>query len=198
MRLRTVLLDLDGVIRHFDPGHVAGVEQRHGLQPGSLPATAFESALLDRVITGRISRSDWVTEVGRRIGNLAAAEQWMADRGWVDDAMMREVDRLRSGGHVVAVLTNGTDTIAEEMRELGLDDRLDAVFNSAELCVAKPDLRAFQLVASMLDVDPTTVFFTDDSESKLSGAVELGMTARRFVGVETFRRHLVELGITST
>lgn len=194
MSLTTVLLDLDGVIRHFDPEHVAGVEHRHGLRPGSLTETAFEPDLLERVITGRMRRSEWVGEVGRRVKHPAAAEEWMSERGTVDATMMAEVGKLQSRGYVVAVLTNGTDTIAEEMESLGLDVRFDAIFNSAELGVAKPDRRAFELVAAALDVAPTEVFFTDDSQAKLRGAIELGMTARRFVGIDGFRQHLVELG----
>lgn len=197
MQMTTVLLDLDGVVRHFDPAHVADVERRHGLEGGTLTAAAFESALLDHVITGRIGRSEWVAEVGRRVANNAAAEEWMADRGEVDSTMMLEVDRLRAGGYVVAVLTNGTDTIADEMHALGLDTRFDAIFNSADLGVAKPDRRAFELVAADLQVHPSQVFFTDDTESKLVGAIEIGMTVRHFVGVGQFRRHLVDVGITT-
>lgn len=197
MLLTTVLLDLDGVVRHFDPAHVIGIEERHGLRPGCLTAAAFEPHLLDRVITGRLRRSEWVEEVGRRVDNPGAAEEWMAERGTVDPAMLAEVDDLRSRGHVVAVLTNGTDTIAAEMEALSLNVRFDAIFNSADFGVAKPDRRAFEQVSTALDVDPERIFFTDDSETKLGGAIEIGMTARLFVGVEEFRRHLVEVGLRS-
>ena len=198
MTLTTVLLDLDGVVRHFDPARVAAIEARHGLRARSLTAAAFEPALLDRVITGRIHRREWVREVGRRVGHARAANEWAADRGTVDQAMLVEVDTLRSLGVVVAILTNGTDTIAEEMVQLGLDTRFDAIFNSADIGYAKPDRRVFERVCSELEVDPAQVFFTDDSESKLRGAVEIGMTARRFEGVEAFRRHLVAVGLTAT
>lgn len=66
MAIRTVLLDLDGVIRYFDPGHVASVEVRFGLETGALMSTAFEPELLERAITRRISRCQWTDEVGRR------------------------------------------------------------------------------------------------------------------------------------
>jgi len=194
MLLTTVLLDLDGVVRHFDPAHVAGVEERHRLPAGSLRAAAFEPVLLARAITGRIRRHEWVSEVGRRVGDLGAAEEWMSDRGTVDATLLAEVDELRSRGHGVAILTNGTDTIAEEMKALGINARFDAIFSSADLGVAKPDPQVFEKVATALDIDPAKVFFTDDTQRKLRGAVEIGMTARLFEGIETFRRHLVEFG----
>ena len=192
MPLTTVLLDLDGVIRHFDPVRVELLEQRHGLRHGILHATAFEPGLLEQVTTGRIRRVDWVEEVGDRVGSPIAARECFADHGTVDETMLAEVDDLRAQGTVVAVLTNGTDTIPAEMKALGLDARFDAIFNSAELGVAKPDRRVFEAVCDRLDVDPTAVFFTDDSASKLQGALEIGMTARLFESVERFRQHLVE------
>ena len=192
--LTTVLLDLDGVVRHFDQAHLGSVETSHGLAVGTILQTAFAPDLLQPVITGRMSRTAWAEEVGRRIGVMDAAMEWMATPGTADEEMLAEVKTLRSEGVVVAILTNGTDTIPAEMRELGLDIRFDAIFNSAEIGFAKPDRRAFQAVCDELAVEPTAVFFTDDSASKLAGAVELGMTARLFEGVEPFRDHLEELG----
>lgn len=196
MDLTTVLLDLDGVVRHFDPARVESVESRHGLRPGILHGTAFEPELLERVITGRISRSHWVREVGNRVGHPLAAQECFADRGLVDDAVLAEVDALRSQGVVVAVLTNGTDTIPAETAELGLDTRFDAIFNSAEIGFAKPDRRVFEAVCSRLEVDPTEVFFTDDSPSKLKGAREVGMTTHVFEGIDSFRRQLAQAGFS--
>ena len=191
-----MLLDLDGVIRHFDRERADSVEERHGLQPGILHGTAFEAELLRQVVTGLLSRRDWVREVGVRVGNSAAALECFDDIGVVDDHMLAEVDALRSGGVVVAVLTNGTDTIPAEMEALGLVARFDEVFNSAELGVAKPDPRIFEAVCSRLDVAPTEVFFTDDSVSNLIGAREVGMTAHLFEGVELFRQQLAMAGFT--
>lgn len=197
MALTTVLLDLDGVVRHFDPAHVASVEARHGLDDGALRTAAFENALIEQVITGRIPRSDWVREVGNRVGNPSAAVEWMSETGTVDDAMLGEVDALRSHSIRVAVLTNGTDTIPDEMESLGLVSHFDAIYNSAELGVAKPNPLVFEQVCSRLGVDPVEVFFTDDSASKLPGAIEIGMTVRLFEGVERFREHLAEAGFPS-
>jgi len=196
MALTTVLLDLDGVVRHFDPARVASVEQRHGLPIGILHATAFDPELLEQVVTGRMRRVDWVQEIGERVSHPTAATECFADHETVDESMLAEVDALRSQGVVVAVLTNGTDTIPAEMRTLGLDSRFDAIFNSAELGLAKPDPRVFEAVCSRLCVDPTEVFFTDDSASKLKGAVEIGMTARLFESVDQFRQHLTEAELT--
>ncbi len=174
---------------------MAVIEAEHGLQPGVLTRAAFAPALLDSAITGEITRARWVETVGRTVGNTEAAAEWLAVMGTVDGAMLVEVAALRSAGIGVAVLTNGTDTIPDEMEALGLVDLFDGIFNSAQIGYAKPDRRAFEHVCRELDVDPSAVFFTDDSASKLRGAVEIGITARRFTGVEPFQRHLEEFGL---
>lgn len=193
MAITTVLLDLDGVIRHFDPAHVASVEQHHGLRPGALATAAFGADLVGRVITGKMTRVAWVEEVGELVGNPAAADEWLARPGRVDWDLVGVVDELRRSGTTVAVLTNGTDTIPQELWHLGIGEQFDAVFNTADIGFAKPDRRAFQHVCAQLEVDAPQVFFTDDSASNLAGAVEIGMTARVYEGVARFRQHLDEL-----
>ena len=195
MEFTTVLLDLDGVIRHFDQTRVAAIEARYGLAAGVLLGTAFEPELAERVVTGRIRRVDGIAEVGERVGHPTAASECFADIGVVDEMMLAEVDALRSQGTVVAVLTNGTDTIPAEMAALGIDSHFDVIFNSAELGIAKPDRRVFEAVCGRLRVDPSEVFFTDDSAPSLAGAIEIGMVARLFEGIDAFRRQLAETGL---
>lgn len=195
MGFSAVLLDLDGVIRHFDPAHRAEVEVRHGLAAGQLFTTAFERDLANDLVTGRLTRAQWAQAVAERTGNRRAVIEWLSDRGVTDENMLAECDRLRSMGYTVAVLTNGTDEIADEVDQLGISAHVDAVFNSWDIRYAKPHPAAFRHCCLALDVDPASVFFTDDTEAKLAGATEIGMTARHFIGFADFRRHLDELGI---
>lgn len=189
-----MLMDLDGVIRHFDPGHVRGVEAAFGIPAGQLLEVAFDPSLLTPAITGATPRSEWVARIGVRLGSPEAATAWASHLGTVDEAVLQIVDRLRASGVVVAVLTNGTDTIRDELRRLRIGDRFDAIFNSYDIGVAKPDVRAFRRVCDALDVDPTQVFFTDDSPGNLAGAVRIGMHARQFVAVAALRDELTEIG----
>ncbi len=190
-----MLLDLDGVIRHFDPGHVTAIEAEAGLQPGSLQAAAFSAELIEPLVTGKISRAAWTEQVGLAVGNHEAAARWLAAKGEIDPAMISLIDELRGARLTVAILTNGTDTIPAELDELGVTPHVDAIFNTAEIGAAKPDRAAFEHVCAALDVDSTTVFFTDDSLHKLGGAIELGMTVHHFVGVPDLRRRLRLVGV---
>lgn len=195
MAITTVLLDLDGVIRHFDPAHREHIEPKYGLAPGTLRAAAFSPQMIEPVVTGKISRAEWTRRVGENISSMDAAVEWLANRGQVDESMIELVDELRSRGTVAAILTNGTSTIPEEMEQLGLVPHFDAIFNTAEIGYAKPDMRAFQAVCDGLQIEPTSVFFTDDSVGNLGGAIELGMTAEHFTSPENLRQSLTTLGL---
>lgn len=191
--IRAVVFDLDGVIRHFDPEYVADVERRHAVEQGAIAAAMFAEPGISDVTTGRISRAEWVAGVGVAVGSPEAAAAWGAQRPQVDAEVLALADELRARGLTVAVLTNGTDTIAAEVAEQGIACRVDHVFNSAEIGVAKPDARAFRHVLDALGLDGAEVFFTDDSPAKLAGAVEVGMHAHHFVGVADLRLVLGDL-----
>ena len=190
-----VLFDLDGVLRLFDPDGPVQAEKRHGLPAGSLLATATEHELMDRLTTGRITRAEWADEVGRRVGSIEAAREWTADTGTPDEEMLELADELRAAGIVVAILTNGTDTVRAELAETGIDQRVDHIFNSADIGVAKPDPACFRYVCDALAISGEQIFFTDDSASKLAGAREVGMTAHLFEGITVLRDELVALGL---
>lgn len=193
--IRVVLFDLDGVIRHFDPDHLADIERRHGLAAGTIAGIAFAKPLIEEVTTGRITRADWVRQVSAAAGSAPAAEEWGVQPSVVDEAMLDLSDELRSMGLTTAVLTNGTDTIPAEIAALGIADRFDAIFNSADIGFVKPDVRAFEHVLDALGVTGAEVFFTDDTASKLVGADRLSMRTHVFDGVDGLRDQLRAAGI---
>lgn len=191
----TVLLDLDGVVRHFDPAHRDAAEDRHGLERGALRQAAFSPDILEPVITGEISQERWVALIGDRVGSHEAVHEWMAYRGVLDSALLALVAELRGRGTTVALLTNGTSATAAEVEKFGLANHFDAIFNTADIGFAKPDRRAFEAACAGLGVAPADVFFTDDSASKLAGAVEIDMVAEHFTDVNTLRYQLAQLGL---
>lgn len=193
--IRVVLFDLDGVLRHFDDEQISSIELEHGLKLGSVSRAAFQSQLLNSVTTGLMSRERWIEAVGAELGNVQAARDWGALRPVADGRMLELVDLLRGQGLIVAILTNGTNTIPEELEEQGIGIHFDRVFNSADIGAAKPDLRAFKHVIDELDVTASEIFFTDDSPGKLVGAQELGMPTHHFQNIKGLREALAEFDV---
>ncbi|MFV1990361.1 MAG: HAD-IA family hydrolase [Acidimicrobiales bacterium] len=195
MDFACVLLDYDGVVRIFNDDLVTDIEANNGLRTGAVFHAAFEPGLLARVTTGKITREQWVESVGITLGSPRAAQAWAIIPGDIDWDLISIVDDLRSRGVVVAILTNGTNEIPLQMSNFGISEHFDAVFNSAEIGITKPDPRVFQYVSDTLGITAERIFFTDDSPSKLSGATEVGMYTELYVGIDRFRTHLRGIGL---
>jgi glucose-1-phosphatase len=190
-----VLFDLDGVLRHYDAEHAGAVERRWGLPVGAIPQAAFDRALLEPLTTGRLSRRAWVREVGVRLGAPEAAAEWGAKPGRADPEALALVDELRAKGVTAAILSNGSDELAQELASLGIDGRVDLVLNSAELGVAKPDAAAYEAACERLGLGPEEVLFVDDTPANVEGARRAGIRAVRYTGVDQLRAELRAVGL---
>lgn len=193
--IAVVLFDLDGVVRHFDHSSVEDIEKRHGIEAGVIDRFAFSSPLIEDVTTGRISRRDWIEEIGEYLGNHEAAAEWGRQPFHADPAVLALVDELRALGLRTAILTNGTDTIPAETAMLGLDSHFDAIFNSATIGYAKPHPRAFQHVLDSMSVAAGAVFFTDDSPAKIAGAAKLGISTHHYTGIASLEQALRDCNV---
>lgn len=192
--IKAVVFDLDGVVRHHDHTGTIAIEAEHGLEPGAIAAAAFAEPRLTELVTGRLSRAEWLRLLGEQVGT-AAVNAWGSQSVSTDPQVLRLADELRTAGLTTAILTNGTDETAAEVEQLGLGEHFDAIHNSADIGWAKPDRRVFQHVLDALGHAGPEVFFTDDSASKLAGAVELGMVTHHYTGASGLRRALRESGI---
>src|SRR5437016_2515805 len=99
--VRAIIFDFDGVIRHWDAAETAATERRHGLPAGAIAAAAFDSDLLPRAISGRISDDTWRLAIRNALVRAhgpdaaEAAEAWSARSGTIDAEMVTFVAGLR-------------------------------------------------------------------------------------------------------
>jgi HAD superfamily hydrolase (TIGR01509 family) len=195
MRVDTVLFDLDGVIRHFDPDRCHAAATTHGVPAGELREAAFSADNFGLVITGKLTREEWVRNTGDIVGSAAAATEWLTDIGAVDPQAVEVLRQLRTWGFQIALLTNGTDQVETELATHQIDHHFDRVFNTARIGIAKPNSGAFLHVAEALDRDPSRVFFTDDSLPNIDAASSLGFHTHHFTGIPGLRDALEGHGI---
>ncbi len=98
--------------------------------------------------------------------------------GGVREAMVERTRRLRDDGYRTALVTNN----AREFRAgwsslLATDELFDAVIDSSEVGMRKPDPRIYTYsLAQIGGVVPERAIFLDDFEGNIDAAVKLGMT----------------------
>jgi len=189
-RATALLLDLDGVLRRFDPAVAAGVEQEYGLADGVLLEIAMQWGRLQPVLTGQVSHAEWVSSVADALAEpaggpdraRAAVEQWQQYRGEVDTEVLDFVREVRAAGIRVGLATNATDLLDADLAALGLVGEVDVVVNSSTLGVHKPAPEYFQAACVALATPPARVLFVDDEDWAVRGARSGGLSAHRWGG----------------
>jgi putative hydrolase of the HAD superfamily len=185
-----LLVDLDGVLRRWDPAVAAGIEERHGLEPGALLRAAMDPSLVRPAVTGQIDHEGWMAMVVDALAGQgadaaaarAAVDEWAAYRGEVDRDALAFVREVRSAGLPVGIATNATDWLDPDLAMLGLTDEVDIVVNSSALGLPKPAREFFAAACAALGVPPSKVLFVDDSDRCVRGARVAGLLAYRWNG----------------
>ncbi len=209
-RIRAVVCDLDGVLRHFDPESLAHIECEHGLEPGAILRVAFAPDLLLPAVTGTVPDAQWRSNVAdvlaRSVGDdraRSAVGKWSASAGSIDAEALDLLCRARRTAAVV-ILTNATSRLPEDLRRLGVEENVfDDVVSSAVIGRCKPDPDAFQAARRAVEhsigpAEPRDLLFIDDDPRHVAAAGELGWQTVLFRDPPTLARELRQLGLIST
>ena len=186
---QALLIDLDGVLRRWDPAVPAAVEQSYGLEPGTLLSTAMAWELLRPAVAGEISDAEWMQLVSKRLplpaeDATAAVAQWQEHRGTIDPEVLAFVREVRTAGRPVGLATNATDRLGDDLAQLGLTGEFDVVVSSWELKVHKPAPEFFEKACAALRVEPPWVLFVDDDDRAVRAARVARMPSLRWSGAQ--------------
>ncbi|MEL6181636.1 MAG: HAD-IA family hydrolase [Myxococcota bacterium] len=180
-----VLLDLDGVLRHWDPTHVAQAERERGVAVGTMYAQAFAPEQLEPAIRGVVTHQAWQASVEAALVDALGAdvahhlvEAWRTCPFEMDRSLYQAVRTLASPRGLVLV-TNATTALGDDLRRAGFGEAFDAVFNSSAMGVVKPSGEFFERVLSALAREASDVVYVDDTKVNVSAARELGIRAHR-------------------
>lgn len=193
-----VLCDLDGVLRLWDRAAERALEWRYGVPEGTVRATAFVPELLQPLVTGQVTDDEWrrnvaaalLPEYGRDVA-IGLVADWSASAGAVNVGVLALLREVRASGVRIALATNQGDRLADDLRGLGLDGDFDAVVNSSELGVAKPEPTFFFAAALMVETEVDRCLFVDDDAVNVEVAKAVGMHAHLYAGVDDLRTTLL-------
>jgi len=146
---RGLLIDLDGVLRRWDPEAAVAAEAKYDLEPGILLRTAMSWDLYRPAVAGEITDAEWMQLIAMRLplpteDAAAAVAQWQTHRGAVDAEVLAFVRDVRAAGLPVGLATNATDRLRGDLEALGLTGEFDTVVSSYELKIHKPAPEFFE------------------------------------------------------
>ncbi len=184
--IRAVLWDLGGVIlRTTDWGPRSRWEERLGLPHMQLTRLVFESDASRRATLGQATDDEvWESVAGvlhlePEVRDQLRREYFAHDR--IDTVLMEFIRGLRRRVRV-GMITNAWPGIRRYLEtEFQIADAFDPLIVSAEVGVAKPDPRIYQLALERLGVDASAAVFVDDFEANVAGARWVGMQAVQFL-----------------
>jgi putative hydrolase of the HAD superfamily len=197
-----LICDLDGVLRHWPSSDVRALEARHGLAEGALLGVAFEPNLLREAVTGAISDVEWRQTVADRLADEYGVDCTEAVRGWsalratIDERMLELVREVRAE-HPVVLLTNATTRLDDDLAAVALTGSFDAIVNSSDVGVAKPDPEVFRRAAAALDLPCRECAFVDDTVTHVEAAKQVGLLAILHHDAAQTRRALEEVGLVA-
>lgn len=106
------------------------------------------------------------------------------------------IDRLRGNGYRLLSLTDNVHEIMAHLREShDFLDRFEAVVNSAEVGLLKPDPAIFRHLLDTHEVEAGQALFLDDMPHNVAGARTVGLHAIRFENCAQAEAEMRVLGI---
>jgi putative hydrolase of the HAD superfamily len=119
--------------------------------------------------------------------------QWSVSHGKIDAQVLALLQECTSALRTV-LATNATSRLPQDLAALGLSARFDAIANSSEFGVMKPQAEFYRRTLQSVDAPPQRALYVDDSVANIEAAAALGITAHRFIGCAPLREFLRRAG----
>ena len=189
MTIRDLIFDYGGVIWDMRWDAARELEREHGLAEKAITETLYGHEAWRSIQVGAGDREAWHEAAHRDLERMAGRELPPLHAHWRDQQHLIGpnldlIRRLRPP-YRTAVLSNADYTLVDRMKhEQGIFDLFDDVLCSADVGLAKPDGRVYELAARRLGLEPGECLFVDDLESNVEAARDAGMHGVQFLVYE--------------
>ncbi|HEY9077968.1 MAG TPA: HAD family phosphatase [Anaerolineaceae bacterium] len=185
-QIKAVIFDLGGVLVRTETQEPRiRLAKRLGISPERLYDIIFNSPSNRLAEVGKITSVahwDLVRQaLGVSPGEIGQIRSEFFEGDILDRDLLMWIKALRSQVKV-GILSNAMDDLRQRMDELqpGVLAEFDEVAISAEMGIAKPDMRAFLFAVDRLGVRPWETLFIDDMLHNIEGAEKAGLVGLRF------------------
>lgn len=197
MSIRAVFFDLGGVIvrtEYQTPRQK--LADRLGMEYDDLSRIVFDSDTGLQASIGTITSEQHWESVMKRLKR--SAEEMTAIReeffaGDIVDRQLLEFLRSLRGKIQTGLISNAWSDLRDYLRREKMIDAFDHIIISAEVGVAKPDPKIFQIALEKAGVSPSEAVFVDDFYVNIEGCEKVGMQGIHFKDAPSTLQQLKQL-----
>jgi putative hydrolase of the HAD superfamily len=197
MSIRAVFFDLGGVIvrtEYQTPRQK--LAERLGMEYDDLSRIVFDSDTGLQASIGTITSEQHWESVMKRLKR--SAEEMTAIReeffaGDIVDRQLLEFLRSLRGKIQTGLISNAWSDLRDYLRREKMIDAFDHIIISAEVGVAKPDPKIFQIALEKAGVSPSEAVFVDDFYVNIEGCEKVGMQGIHFKDAPSTLQQLKQL-----
>ena len=188
MSIRAVIFDIGGVlVQQVDQSRTRYWEIRLNLAEGLLSRSIWNMPISLQVEIGLASEDDVWAAVADRFEldpiDLAALRgDFFGGSEWNDPLI--EYARSLRARYKTGIISNAWPAALAGVKPWVNGDAFDDLIFSAEVGLAKPDRRIYDLALDRLLVQPAEAIFIDDVQGNVEAAQAIGMQGIRFVNTE--------------
>lgn len=196
--IRAVIWDMGGVLlRTADRAPRQELAARFGLSYEQIDQAVFAAPSAQQATLGLISEEAHWQAVGHSFHLTGEALREFRRQFWAGDAMDFDLVNFIRGlrpAFKTALLSNAWPGMRQSVdAKYGVMEAFDVQIISAEVGLAKPDPRIFELTVDRLGVKPAEAVFVDDFVKNVEAAQAAGLYAVRFETSQQARRDVCRL-----
>jgi putative hydrolase of the HAD superfamily len=196
-----LLMDMDGVIRHWTGASLQFDDAELGLEAGTIARIVLDPDRIRRANEGTITDEEWRAEVAAELVERHGCDPDTAATAWArggftfDQDVLDLVRAVQAGGAVTACVSNASSRLEADLAEHGVDAAFDSVINSSRLGIMKPDAGIYEAAVAAVAVPGGDCLFVDDRAENVAGALAVGVPAVRFRSTARLEATLRRVGL---
>ncbi len=199
--LKFFYFDLGGVLVHFSVEQMCRqMGELAGIEPAAVASAIYETGLQGRYERGEITGPEFHEAFCRATGtqtDYAGLTHAGSAIFEFNTSILPVLSQLRAAGHRLGILSNTCPghweyclarfpVLAEDFQVYALSYRIGTV---------KPDAEIYREAARLAGVRPEEIFFTDDLEANVRGALAVGFDAVLYTSTRQLTEDLRARGI---
>ncbi|HVX48445.1 MAG TPA: HAD-IA family hydrolase [Candidatus Saccharimonadales bacterium] len=180
-----IYFDMNGCLVHFSQAAFTRIAADTG-KPADLIEAAFWQ-YNDEACRGQLSMADFNAALAKKIGVESLDWQKYYLEAVEPVHEMREIVEWAAKHYKVGLFTNTAPGLVSALRSSGQlpDIAYDAIIDSSEVGVIKPESRIYEIAAERADCSPEEIILIDDTRPNLMAAAKMGWGVMWFDEVQT-------------